>query len=358
MNHANTVCARNLLLSLAMAVALTACEELPARPKARTPTRVVRSPTSPPSAISPSRPDQDGLPSAAEIPPDIAAMPDAVPRYEPRSTFGNPDSYEVYGERYIVLNDFANFKERGIASWYGKKFHGKNTSSGEPYDMFLMTAAHKTLPIPCYVRVTNLSNQRSAIVRVNDRGPFHSDRIIDLSYVAALKLGVIGEGSAPVEIEALTPPGPGSPSPMLTAQAAAPAPAPVTQSMTALPPKPATITMPPPAPTTAAVPITNPATVAAIASGSTSVPAAMIPNYFSADAHWLQAGAFLDAVNATTLRDQLNGMGIGNVQLKVQPRGGVALHRVLIGPFVDAQSRDAVRSRLASVQLPSMPVSD
>ena len=303
-------------------------------------------------------------------------MPDAVPRYEPRSALGNPDSYEVYGEHYVVLNDFAGFKQRGIASWYGKKFHGKNTSSGEPYDMFLMTAAHKTLPIPCYVRVTNLSNQRSAIVRVNDRGPFHSDRIIDLSYVAALKLGVIGVGSAPVEIEALTPPAPGS-APMLTASTTS---APVTASMSALPPKPAASTigaastassasaaaslpMPPPAPLNT----NTAATVAAIATGSgnavASVPPATLPATAmapanSSDARWLQAGAFLDPLNATTLRDQLAGMGIANVQLKVQPRGAQSLHRVLIGPFSDAQAREAVRSRLASVQLQSMPVSD
>ncbi|MCG6934785.1 MAG: septal ring lytic transglycosylase RlpA family protein [Proteobacteria bacterium] len=136
---------------------------------------------------------------------DVSQVPDAVPRNEPLSKYGNPDSYTVYGRRYTVLNSADGYSERGIASWYGKKFHGHRTSSGEPYDMYAMSAAHKTLPLPSYVRVTNLKNRKSVIVRVNDRGPFHQNRLIDLSYVAAKKLGIIDTGTGMVEVTVLRP---------------------------------------------------------------------------------------------------------------------------------------------------------
>lgn len=122
-----------------------------------------------------------------------------------KSKSGNPSSYVVYGKRYYVLDSAAGFKQRGIASWYGKKFHGRKTSSGEVYNMYAMTAAHKTLPIPVYVRVKNLSNGRSIVVKVNDRGPFVDGRIIDLSYTAAQKLDITGQGTARVEIATLSP---------------------------------------------------------------------------------------------------------------------------------------------------------
>lgn len=127
-------------------------------------------------------------------------IPDAVPREEAKSKYGNPDSYEVFGKRYYVLDSSKGFKQKGLASWYGTKFHGNRASSGETYDMYAMTAAHKTLPLPTYVEVKNLKNGRKAIVKVNDRGPFHEGRIIDLSYAAATKLGVVATGTAPVEI--------------------------------------------------------------------------------------------------------------------------------------------------------------
>ncbi len=136
---------------------------------------------------------------------DIASIPDPVPKFERRSRTANPDSYVVLGKRYRVLKDGRGFVQRGTASWYGKKFHGKATASGEIYDMFSMTAAHKTLPIPSYVQVTNLANGRKAVVRINDRGPFHPGRIIDLSYAAAVKLGVSDSGTAPVEIRVIEP---------------------------------------------------------------------------------------------------------------------------------------------------------
>jgi rare lipoprotein A len=122
-----------------------------------------------------------------------------------KSKSGNPSSYVVAGERYYVLDSAGGFKQRGIASWYGKKFHGRKTSSGEIYNMYGMTAAHKTLPIPVYVRVKNLANGRSIVVKVNDRGPFIEGRIIDLSYTAAQKLDIIGTGTARVEVNTLAP---------------------------------------------------------------------------------------------------------------------------------------------------------
>lgn len=138
-------------------------------------------------------------------------IPNAVPRVEPRSRYGNPDSYVVNGKRYYVKASSRGYAERGRASWYGKKFHGHRTSSGETYDMYAMTAAHKTLPLPTYVEVTNLDNNRKIIVKVNDRGPFHPGRIIDLSYAAAKKLGMTGHGTAPVEVRALDPRQPAAP---------------------------------------------------------------------------------------------------------------------------------------------------
>ncbi|MBL4852373.1 MAG: septal ring lytic transglycosylase RlpA family protein [Gammaproteobacteria bacterium] len=136
---------------------------------------------------------------------DIAAIPNAVPKREPRSKYGNPKSYVVFGKRYHTLSSSKGFVQRGIASWYGTKFHGRRTSSGEPYDMFAMTAAHKTLPLPTYVEVTNLDNGRKIIVKVDDRGPFVSGRIIDLSHTAARKLNIIGSGTGRVEVRALDP---------------------------------------------------------------------------------------------------------------------------------------------------------
>jgi rare lipoprotein A len=139
------------------------------------------------------------------VPIDVMAVPDAIPRYEKRTRAGNPPQYKVYGKQYIVLPDSKGYEKKGVASWYGTKFHGRKTSNGEVYDMYAMTAAHKTLPIPSYVRVTNLKNRRSAVVRINDRGPFHDNREIDLSYTAAVKLGIQQAGTGFVEVIALEP---------------------------------------------------------------------------------------------------------------------------------------------------------
>ncbi len=143
--------------------------------------------------------------SGPDHPVDVSHIKDAVVKKEPRSRYGNPDYYEIAGKRYFVLNSSVGFKQQGMASWYGRKFHGRRTSSGEPYDMYAMTAAHTTLPLPTYVQVTNLRNGKKVVVKVNDRGPFHDNRIIDLSYTAASKLGYLNQGTARVEILALTP---------------------------------------------------------------------------------------------------------------------------------------------------------
>jgi rare lipoprotein A len=137
-------------------------------------------------------------------PPDLAAIPDAVPRAEPLHRFANRP-YQVFGKDYVPAAHLAPFRQTGVGSWYGRRYHGASTSSGERYDMYAMTAAHPTLPIPSYARVTNLANGRSVVVRINDRGPFHSERIIDLSYTAAWKLGYVDAGSARLEVESLLP---------------------------------------------------------------------------------------------------------------------------------------------------------
>jgi len=146
-------------------------------------------------------PSEPGDSGPARPPPGLANIPDPVPRIEPRSPYGNKTPYSVLGKTYYVMPDAASYKEYGKASWYGTKFQGRATSSGESYDMYKLTAAHRSLPIPSYVRVTNLDNHKSAIVRVNDRGPFHSERLIDLSYAGAVKLGFADVGTARVMVE-------------------------------------------------------------------------------------------------------------------------------------------------------------
>lgn len=136
---------------------------------------------------------------------DLSHVPDAVPRYETRTRAGNKNPYTVLGKTYHLIKDESSYRERGYASWYGNKFNGHNTSNGERYDMYAMTGAHKTLPIPSYVRVTNLDNGKSVIVRINDRGPFHQGRIVDLSYAAAQRIGILKAGTGRVEVEIALP---------------------------------------------------------------------------------------------------------------------------------------------------------
>ena len=149
---------------------------------------------------TPKRPAVDGAGKKF----DLDTVKKVVPYDEPKSKQGNPESYVVFGKRYFVMPSSQGYYEEGIASWYGSKFHGNHTSNGEIYDMYQLSAAHKSLPLPTYVEVTNLSNQRKLILRVNDRGPFHEGRIIDLSYAAALKLDIVRTGTAKVSVRALT----------------------------------------------------------------------------------------------------------------------------------------------------------
>ena len=183
---------------LALAIAIGTCALLTACSvtRQREPTKPLPPPVLQPVPVPSTRP-----PGA---PRDINSIPDAVPRDEPRSRRGNPPFYTMLGKRYAVLDSSEGFVERGVASWYGPTFHGEATSMGESYDMYAMTAAHKTLPLPAYARVTNLSNGRSVVVRINDRGPFAKNRIIDLSYTAAAKLDMLKDGTALVEVRVVT----------------------------------------------------------------------------------------------------------------------------------------------------------
>src|SRR5258705_2009938 len=157
-----------------------------------------------PSAPSPSTPYYKDDGPGISVPDNLDAIPDVTPRLEPLSRFANRP-YTVLGKDYVPATTLRNYKERGIASWYGRKFHGQKTSNGETYDMYAMTAAHPTLPLPSYARVTNIATGKSVIVRVNDRGPFLHGRIIDLSYAAAHKVGIASKGSGEVDVEAIIP---------------------------------------------------------------------------------------------------------------------------------------------------------
>lgn len=245
------------------------------------------------SAPTPDRPARDGAP---ENPPDFASLPEPVPRPEPRSKYGNPSSYTVYGKRYFVMESSTGYVERGTASWYGTKFHGQYTSSREPYDMYAFTAAHKTLPIPCYAQITNLRNGRTLIVRINDRGPFVDDRLIDLSYAAASRLGILSTGTGQVEVRVIDTSAPAS-----TAVAAHDQPA--------------------------------PAPLQAAASSSAS------PTY-------LQVGAFQSRHNAERLRDALQSKASVTAQIVESTRPDSALYRVRIGPVQNAEETDRLSSRL------------
>lgn len=306
-------------LLLMTVITLAACADFPDQPtpNQRRPRTVPPStrnvpiyPAPRPSLPSPKPPIMDGAapswerdypPDVDEIPEGIENIPDAVPIFEPRSPGGNSDSYEVLGKTYKVLGDTKGFRQRGYASWYGKKFHGRKTANGERYDMFQMSAAHKNLPIPCYVRVTDLDNGKSVIVRINDRGPFHSDRIIDLSYAAAAKLGLIGHGTSMVEITALDP-----------GDEIVPAPAPPIE----------------------------------VASVSATPPPPVGPS-----GGYLQIGAYIDPINAASLRDSLQSQGFDSVQIRISNRSDTVIHRVLIGPFRDQSEARTTRNRLDSRNL-------
>jgi len=222
-------------------------------------------------------------------PANIDSVPDAVPRPEPRSAHGNPPFYDVLGKRYFVLGAATGYVERGVASWYGPTFHGVNTSSGERYDMYAMTAAHKTLPLPTYARVTNLRNGRSITVRINDRGPFVANRLIDLSYTAAAKLDMLRDGTTFVEVRALTP---GEPD-VLTRSAETPPPT-----------------------------------------------------------LYVQVGAFADQGNAQRAVSRLQAAGVSTAFIAPPAADKPQLYKVRVGPIGDVAKFDELATKLATLGFP------
>lgn len=289
-------------LGLAVVLGLAACLSAPPRPN-------VPAPGSP-------------VPPLLPAPPlSTDSIPDAVPRVEPRSRYGNPPFYDQFGKRYYVLSSSVGYVERGVASWYGPGFHKERTSTGEPYNMYGMTAAHKTLPLPAYVHVTNLQNGRSIVVRVNDRGPFVGNRIIDLSYTAAAKLDMLRNGTAMVEVRAIDPS--------------------VPQIVTA---STRTATSPGAAPVVAALVMAPPAGAAP----ATGAPAAATPAgaAFTRPALFVQAGAFSDPANAQRLAEKLRGGNYGKVFVRDDRIAGRRMYRVRIGPVPDVAEFDRVVAAL------------
>lgn len=261
---------------------------------------------------------------------DFSRIPDAVPVAEPRSRYGNPSSYAVNGRTYRVMASAEGFVQRGLASWYGTKFHGRRTSSGEPYDMYAMTAAHKSLPLPSYVRVTHLASGKSVVVRVNDRGPFHDGRIIDLSYAAARKLGISRHGTAEVEIRALFPQAPVTAAVPEAVQAR-----PARLAAAAHVEAPRLLPVPPPSPAaeTVATPVATPLPAVTAPPLKTARPAAV--SAAEPARLYLQVGAFADRTNAERLRERL-ATSLSPVSISTA-EGAPTIYRVRIGPL---QHRD------------------
>lgn len=331
---------------------------------------------------------------ATQSPTDASAMrrsidphsvPDAVPRVEPHAKYGNPPSYEVFGKRYRVLPSNKGFVQTGIASWYGEDFHGKRASNGDTYDMFAMTAAHKELPLPTYARVTNLENGRSVVVRINDRGPFHANRVIDLSWVAAAKLGLDAKGTGLVEVRAIDPL---DPDPLPPAQldsgtrlasagprAASPAPAAprvagkadaVKADAGRAAPRGSVAAKDASAPAMASVRPTGGATVAkaggspapAVKTTSRQVaaaspaPAARTAQAALASASprmFIQIAAFASRDNADRLRTKV-AKDLGRAaHVEASEANGRALHRVRVGPLGSVDEADLLVARLESL---------
>jgi rare lipoprotein A len=270
-------------------------------------------------------------PPPATAPPAAA---DTAPRAEPRSRHGNPPFYDVFGKRYYVLSSSASYLERGVASWYGPGFHKERTSTGEPYDMYGMTAAHKTLPLPAYVRVTNLQNGRSVVVRVNDRGPFVDNRIIDLSYTAASRLDMLRNGTAMVEVRALEFPA-ATPAPGATLLAAGQATPASGQAGAAASPG-----------TASPAAASGAATSGAAASGAATVDSASAPSSAVRTVLFVQAGAFADPANAERLAAKLRGGGYGKIFVRDDLIAGRKMYRVRIGPVPDVPEFDRIVATL------------
>ncbi|MDX1497435.1 MAG: septal ring lytic transglycosylase RlpA family protein [Salinisphaeraceae bacterium] len=276
----------------------------------------------------------DGPPILGPVVIDRVA--DVEVRDEPILRAGNPSSYVVFGRRYHVMKTHKGYKERGYASWYGKKFHGRKTSNGEIYDMYKLTAAHKTLPIPSYVRVTNLENGKQAILRVNDRGPFKKGRIIDLSYTAAYKLGVIKKGTAWVEVETVTPQSLEAERQAKEREKAREAEQRRIEARQNIQPTPAVETRPIANPQPAqAIKVSTPAMGQASSSAAVATTAgasvAALPQ--TAQPNWyLQTGAFRVRDNAQVMLERIRTAGVsGNVNIQLNQ----ALYKVRLGPYTD-----------------------
>ncbi|VFR31723.1 Rare lipoprotein A precursor [plant metagenome] len=261
-------------------------------------------------------------------PSNLDAIPDAVPRIEPLSA-GTMRPYVIFGKRYVPDTTDRPYKARGRASWYGRKFHGNSTSNGEKYDMYAMTAAHTTLPIPSYVRVTRVGTNKTVVLRVNDRGPFHDGRIIDLSYVAAHKLGIIGPGSGEVIVERILPDeireiqaGRAAANPGAQAVAYEPAPAPQAQPL------------PPPV---AAIPASSAPTQAAVGEPDTG-----------ARGVFLQLGAFGEAGNAHALAGRVGTAFSPGETPAINVHQSGAFYRVRIGPYADRMSAERAAQDVAN----------
>jgi rare lipoprotein A len=303
-------------LFLATTFLLAACGGQPPRPAAEAPP--AESPAVPPAPTFGKGGGyylDDG--PLASVPVDLAALPDAVPRREPLHRFANRP-YSVLGKDYVPMQSIGSFRQAGVASWYGRRYHGQKTSSGEPYDMFAMTAAHPTLPIPSYVRVTRTNGGpdagKAVVVRVNDRGPFLHDRVIDLSYAAAWKLGIVEKGSGSVIVETVLP-GETTPAPVL-----------------------------------AEAPQVQP--VAAVAAEKPRV----LDDVVEGGGHYLQLGAFGSRDNAEALRGKL-ARTLGDLGERLQIRSAGSLHRLQLGPWPDADAARRIAEQLkAAFDLPSVPV--
>ena len=355
------------ILALSFALLLAACAGHPQKKLPPPPTTThapahapARKPWKPQGPYTPGglyAPDvADGAP---EIPPDVANLPEPVPHAEPLSRYGNRSPYVVLDKTYAVLPSAAGYAERGIASWYGTKFDGRPTSSFEPYDMYQFTAAHRTLPLPSYARVTNLENGRSVIVRINDRGPFHEGRLIDLSYAAAIKLGVNVHGTAQVEVRGIDPGQPLQPAPSAssattdtnrtTRTAAMPKPAhpPTTSHEPALdasqPAAMAQNTTATVASSTttgriAASPAAPPAAPPPAAAATTSLPDIVLPaperpTIDASTLGFLQLASYTDRGNAVRMLQKLQQAGVDKVEIVSVQIDGQTLWRVHVGPL-------------------------
>jgi rare lipoprotein A len=314
-----------------VALLLAACGTQAPRPVAdrgeTPPAAVPPAPTPAPAAKKPASPAKfgggykdDGPGDGPAIDPDT--IPDAVPRAEPLHRFAN-NPYSALGRNYVPLREFKPYQARGIGSWYGRRYHGQKTSSGEIYDMYAMTAAHPVLPIPSYVRVTNPANGKSVVVRINDRGPFHAGREIDLSWTAAYKLGYTGQGSTLVEVESVLP-----------GQLPAAAPAPPARDTA--PGSAGGITSAPPRREDEGDPIARLA-------AAESEPS--LPQMQDARGHFLQLGAFGNRDNAEALRTRL-ARELGDLSGKLVVQASGNLFRVQLGPWPDAAA-----AQLAGVRL-------